>query len=64
MVFVAVVVVNFYFLFVGVTRLGEDMEGLENEQNWGVWCEIPKESVKNIMLKNKMNKYLEGSLTT
>lgn len=25
-----VVVVNFYFLFVGVTRLGEDMEGLGN----------------------------------
>ena len=27
------------------------MEGLEGEQDWGTRCEVPKESIKNYVIK-------------
>lgn len=29
-----------------------DIEGPENEWDWGLWCDIAKEPIKQIMFKN------------
>lgn len=43
------------FFFVGRV----DMEGLESEQEWGTWCEIPKEAIKITL--NKENISIKGN---
>lgn len=50
-IFLISIIYIFIFFCGGLQGWRVDMEKLENELDWGPWCEIPQESLKNY-LKN------------